>query len=148
MRGDVVEVYPAYEDDAYRIELWGDEVERLAQIDPLLGQVRQKYARLPICPKTHYVMTPETKERAVTATSGGAGRWQPRAGGAGQARGGAAPAPAHACFDLEMMKEMGYCHGIENYSRHFTGRQPGEPPPTLLDYFPRDLLCSSWTRAT
>jgi excinuclease ABC subunit B len=119
--------------------MWGDEIESLAQIDPLLGQVKQTYLRLPIYPKTHYVMSEETPAAPWPASrpssTGGKG-----AGEAGQADRGAAPVWQRTMFDLEMMKEIGYCHGIENYSRHFSGRLPGEAPPTLLDYLPHDSL--------
>ncbi len=139
VRGDVVEVYPAYEDVAYRIELWGDEVERLSKIDPLRGVVVEKLDELTIWPKTHYV-TPEDKlkaairdikieleERENEFRAQGKivelQRLHPR-----------------VIYDVEMMKEMGHCSGIENYSRFLDGRQPGQPPHTLLDYFPEDFI--------
>ena len=139
MVGDVVEVYPTYDDYAYRIELWGDEIEHLSQIDPLLGQVRQTYLRLPIYPATHYVMSDETKEVAIEGILEELDWW------CGELRGNGKPLEAQRVsqrtqFDVEMMREIGYCHGIENYSRHFSGRLPGEPPPTLLDYLPGDAL--------
>jgi excinuclease ABC subunit B len=139
VRGDVIEVFPTYDDMAYRIELFGDEVESLAQIDPLFSTVKQKYMRLPIYPKTHYVMKPETRSRAVDTIKEELAWWEAELEKQGR------PVEAQrihqrVMFDLEMIREMGYCHGIENYSRHFTGRMPGEPPPTLLDYFPRDFL--------
>jgi excinuclease ABC subunit B len=139
VRGDVIEVFPTYDDMAYRIELWGDQVESLAQIDPLFGTVKQKYMRLPIYPKTHYVMKDETRASAVESIKQELAWWevelekQDRVVEAQRIH-------QRVKFDLEMIKVMGYCHGIENYSRHFTGRMPGEPPPTLLDYFPRDYL--------
>src|SRR5579864_6047822 len=139
VRGDVIEVLPPYDDFAYRIELFGDEVESLAQIDPLFGTVKQKYARLPIYPKTHYVMKPETKNRAVESILQELAWWEAEL----QKQGRIVEAQRvhqRTRFDLEMIKSVGYCHGIENYSRHFTGRLPGEPPPTLLDYVPRDYL--------
>src|SRR2546421_74947 len=139
MRGDVIEVFPPYEDVAYRIELFGDEVESLAQIDPLFGTVKQKYARLPIYPKTHYVMKPETKQRAVETIKEELAWWEKELEKQGRVV-EAQRVHQRTMYDLEMIKAMGYCHGIENYSRHFTGRLPGEPPPTLLDYFPRDYL--------
>ncbi len=139
VRGDVIEIFPTYDDMAYRIELWGDEVESLSQIDPLFGTVKQKYARLPIYPKTHYVMKPETRSKAVESIRAELAWWE-----AEQEKQGhlveAQRVHQRTMYDLEMIKAMGYCHGIENYSRHFTGRLPGEPPPTLLDYFPRDYL--------
>ncbi len=139
VRGDVIEIFPTYDDMAYRIELWGDEVESLSQIDPLFGTVKQKYVRLPIYPKTHYVMKPETRSKAVDSIRAELAWWE-----AEQEKQGhlveAQRVHQRTMYDLEMIKAMGYCHGIENYSRHFTGRLPGEPPPTLLDYFPRDYL--------
>ena len=139
VRGDVIEVFPTYDDMAYRIEMFGDEIESLAQIDPLFSTVKQKYMRLPIYPKTHYVMKPETRSRAVDTIKEELAWWEAELEKQGR------PVEAQrihqrVMFDLEMIREMGYCHGIENYSRHFTGRMPGEPPPTLLDYFPRDFL--------
>src|ERR1700756_2950094 len=139
VRGDVIEIYPTYDDYAYRIELWGDEVESLAQIDPLTGQVGQTYGRLPIYPKTHYVMKPERKNAAVASILEELAWWEKELEKQGRMM-EAARVHQRTRFDLEMIKEMGYCHGIENYSRHFTGRLPGEPPPTLLDYVPREYL--------
>jgi excinuclease ABC subunit B len=139
VRGDVIEIFPTYDDMAYRVELWGDEVEALSQIDPLFGTVKQKYVRLPIYPKTHYVMKPETRSRAVDSIKEELKWWEvelERQGRVVEAQ----RVHQRVMFDLEMIKSVGYCHGIENYSRHFTGRLPGEPPPTLLDYFPRDYL--------
>jgi excinuclease ABC subunit B len=139
VRGDVIEVFPAYDDNAYRIELWGDDVEGLSQIDPLFGTVKQKYVRLPIYPKTHYVMKKETRDSAVESILQELAWWEAELEKQGHVV-EAQRVHQRTRFDLEMIKEMGYCHGIENYSRHFTGRLPGEPPPTLLDYFPRDFL--------
>ncbi len=139
VRGDIIEIFPTYEDNAYRIELWGDEVESLAQIDPLFGTVKQKYARLPVYPKTHYVMKPERKLAAVQTILEELAWWEAELEKQGRIV-EAQRIHQRTRFDLEMIKEMGYCHGIENYSRHFTGRLPGEPPPTLLDYVPRDYL--------
>ena len=139
VRGDVIEIYPTYDDMAYRIELWGDEVESLAQIDPLFGTVKQKYVRLPIYPKTHYVMKPETRSKAVDSIKEELAWWEKELEKQGRVV-EAQRVHQRTMYDLEMIKAMGYCHGIENYSRHFTGRLPGEPPPTLLDYFSRDFL--------
>jgi excinuclease ABC subunit B len=139
VRGDVIEVFPTYDDMAYRIELWGDEVESLSQIDPLFGTVKQKYARLPIYPKTHYVMKPETRSHAVDSIKEELAWWEKELEKQGRVV-EAQRVHQRTMYDLEMIKAMGYCHGIENYSRHFTGRLPGEPPPTLLDYFSRDFL--------
>ncbi len=139
VRGDIIEVFPTYEDMAYRIELLGDQVESLAQIDPLFGTVKQKYVRLPIYPKTHYVMSPETKSRAVESIKEELHWWEAELEKQGRVV-EAQRVHQRTMFDLEMIKSVGYCHGIENYSRHFSGRLPGEAPPTLLDYVPRDYL--------
>jgi excinuclease ABC subunit B len=139
VRGDVIEVYPTYDDYAYRIELWGDEIESLSQIDPLLGQVKQTYQRLPIYPKTHYVMSEETKLKAMESIRVELDWWHKELEKQGKQI-EAQRLYQRTMFDLEMMKEIGYCHGIENYSRHFSGRLPGEAPPTLLDYLPHDSL--------
>jgi excinuclease ABC subunit B len=139
VRGDVIEVFPTYDDMAYRVELWGDEIDSLSQIDPLFGTVKQKYARLPIYPKTHYVMKPETKTKAVDSIKEELKWWEAELEKQGHLV-ESQRVHQRTMYDLEMIKSVGYCHGIENYSRHFTGRMPGEPPPTLLDYFPRDYL--------
>ena len=139
VRGDVIEIYPTYEDNAYRIELWGDEIEKLTQIDPLLGQAQQSLTRLPIYPRTHYVMPREQRETAIERILAELEWWR----GELEKQGKWVEAQRldqRTKFDVEIMKEMGYCHGIENYSRHFSGRLPGEPPPTLLDYLPSDSL--------
>jgi len=139
VRGDVIEIFPTYEDNAYRIELFGDEVDSLSQIDPLFGTVKQKYTRLAIYPKSHYVMQPAQKNRAIETILAELAWWEKELEKEGRLV-EAQRVHQRTRFDLEMIKSMGYCHGIENYSRHFSGRQPGEPPPTLLDYFPRDFI--------
>src|SRR5579859_538261 len=139
VRGDVIEVFPTYDDYAYRIELWGDEIDSLSQIDPMLGQVRQTYLRLPIYPKTHYVMTPESRESALRSIEVELEWWQKELEKGGKIV-EAQRLYQRTMFDLEMIRQIGYCHGIENYSRHFSGRLPGEAPPTLLDYLPHDHL--------
>src|SRR5690242_2235216 len=139
VRGDVIEVFPTYDESAYRIELFGDEIDSLAQIDPLFGTVKEKYARLPIYPKSHYVVQPERKRTAMDSILEELEWWEKDL----EAQGRMVEAQRihqRTRFDLEMIKSVGYCHGIENYSRHFSGRLPGEPPPTLLDYVPRDYL--------
>jgi excinuclease ABC subunit B len=139
VRGDVIEVYPTYDDNAYRIELWGDEIESLSQIDPLLGQVRQTYLRLPVYPKTHYVMSEETRETALRSIELELQWWHAEL----EKQGKLVEAQRlwqRTKFDLEMIRQIGFCHGIENYSRHFSRRLPGEAPPTLLDYLPQDAL--------
>jgi len=139
VRGDIIEVFPTYDDNAYRIELFGDEVDSLSQIDPLFGTVKQKYTRLPIYPKTHYVMSQTTKNHAIQTILEELAWWEKELEKEGRLV-EAQRVHQRTRFDLEMMKSVGYCHGIENYSRHFSGRLPGEPPPTLLDYVPRDFI--------
>jgi excinuclease ABC subunit B len=139
VRGDVIEVFPTYDEMAYRIELFGDEIEGLSQIDPLFGTVRQKYARLPIYPKSHYVVQPDRKRSAMDSILAELEWWEKELEGQGRLV-ESQRVHQRTRFDLEMIKSVGYCHGIENYSRHFSGRMPGEAPPTLLDYFPRDYL--------
>src|ERR1700744_3885529 len=139
VRGDVIEVFPTYDEMAYRIELFGDEIEGLSQIDPLFGTVRQKYARLPIYPKSHYVVQPDRKKSAIDSILAELEEWEKGLEEQGRMV-ESQRIHQRTRFDLEMIKSVGYCHGIENYSRHFSGRLPGEPPPTLLDYFPQDYL--------
>src|SRR6185437_10233766 len=139
IRGDSIEVFPTYDDYAFRIELFGSEVERLSQIDPLTGEVRQTYQRLPIYPKSHYVLRPEAREEAIRSIFAELDEWRPELLSQGKKM-EAQRLDQRTRFDIEMMREIGYCHGIENYSRHFTGRAPGQPPPTLLDYLPSDAL--------
>lgn len=139
VRGDVIEVYPTYDENAYRIELFGDEIDSLSQIDPLFGSVKQKYSRLPIYPKSHYVVQPERKATAMDSIVAELFDWEAQLEKEGRLV-ESQRIHQRTRFDLEMIKSVGYCHGIENYSRHFSGRLPGEPPPTLLDYFPRDFL--------
>ncbi len=139
VRGDVIEVFPTYDDNAFRIEMWGDEIEGLSQIDPLLGTVKQTYQRLPIYPKSHYVLTPVNKEQAIITIEQELVSWHAELESQGKLI-EAQRIWQRTKFDLEMVKTIGYCHGIENYSRHFTGRLPGEAPPTLLDYLPADAI--------
>ncbi len=139
VRGDVIELFPTYDDNAFRIELWGDEIESLYQIDPLTGAIKQKYLRLPIYPKTHYVMSEDMRVQAMASIEAELSWWM----GELEKQGKLVEAQRlfqRTKFDLEMMSQIGYCHGIENYSRHFSGRLPGEAPPTLLDYLPHDAL--------
>lgn len=140
VRGDVVEVFPSSsEDSCIRIELFGEYVDSISEIDPLRGITKKRLAKIAIYPGTHYVIPPDRMERALQSIKKElaeriwyfedknnlieAQRIEQRTN-----------------FDLEMIKEIGYCHGIENYSRHLSGRKPGEPPPTLIDYFPKDYL--------
>jgi excinuclease ABC subunit B len=140
VRGDVLDIYPVHEEDrAVRICFFGDEVESIHEIDPLTGKTLRDLSRITIYPATHYVTSPDIRERAIRAI-----QWELEERiRAFQSQGKLLEAQRieeRTRFDLEMMIEMGYCHGIENYSRHLTGRAPGEPPPTLLDYFPKDFL--------
>jgi excinuclease ABC subunit B len=140
VRGDVVDLFPSYQDNAYRIELWGDEIDSISTIDPLLGEVIQKHtSRVPIYPKTHYVMSKNTIKQAIKSIRAELEWWEPKLISEGKVV-EAQRLHQRTMFDLEMIKEMGFCRGIENYSRHLTGKNPGEPPPTLLDYLPRDTM--------
>lgn len=142
VRGDMIEIHPPYEDNAYRIEMWGDQIDTLRQMDPLTGEVRsggEDLARLPIYPKTHYVMPAAQKERAIGTILEELDWWAPQLEKQGKYV-EAQRVTQRTLFDIEMMRTIGYCHGIENYSRHMSGRLPGEAPPTLLDYVPQDFL--------
>ena len=142
VRGDIIEIYPTYEDQAYRIEMWGDQIDTLRQIDPLTGEIRsgqEDLARVPIYPKTHYVMPQEQRERAIVGIQEELGWWKKELEKQGKFV-EAQRVVQRTMFDVEMMRTIGYCHGIENYSRHLSGRLPGEAPPTLLDYVPQDYL--------
>jgi len=140
VRGDIVEVFPANEESqALRIELFGDSVEAIRQIDPLRGAVLGRQPRAHIYPASHYVTPADQLERALTTIAEELGerltflRTRNRLLEAQRLE-------QRTLFDVEMLRELGFCHGIENYSRHLTGRRPGEPPPTLMDYLPKDAL--------
>ncbi len=140
VHGDVVEIFPAsYENTAIRVELFGDEIESISEFDPLLGSVIQKLPKVAIYPGSHYVI-PDS--RMKSAVDGIHDELRERIQHFRRTNKliEAQRIEQRTMFDLEMIQEMGYCHGIENYSRHLSGRQPGEPPPTLLDYFPKDYL--------
>jgi len=140
VRGDVVELYPSYQDQAYRIEFWGDEIDAIYTIDPLLGEVISKHeTRIPIYPKTHYVMSRSTIKSAVGTIKAELDQHEEYLVKEGKIV-EAQRLHQRTMYDLEMIKEMGFCRGIENYSRHLTGKAPGEPPPTLLDYLPSNAL--------
>lgn len=140
VRGDVVEIYPSYQDQAYRVEFWGDEIDSVSTIDPLLGEVLHKHeSRIPIYPKTHYVMSKQTIKRAVKTIRAELDEHEKFLVEEGKIV-EAQRLHQRTMYDLEMIKEMGFCRGIENYSRHLTGKNPGEPPPTLLDYLPKDAI--------
>ncbi len=142
VRGDMIEIYPTYEDNGYRIEMWGEQIDALRQIDPLTGEVRagqEDLTRVPIYPKTHYVMPAEQRERAIVGIYEELEWWKKELERAGKFV-EAQRLTQRTLFDIEMMRTIGYCHGVENYSRHLSGRLPGEAPPTLLDYVPQDYL--------
>ena len=140
VRGDVIEVFPAHEEKrAIRIELFGDEVDAISEIDPLRGRVIQRLDKVPIYPGSHYVTFPEKIQTAIQNIRQELGErisWFKSQNQLLEAQ----RLEQRTNFDLEMLQELGYCQGIENYSRHLTGRNPGEPPPTLLDYYPKDYL--------
>jgi len=140
LRGDSLEIYPPYDDSAVRISFWGDQVESIERIDPVRGVAIEELDRLPIYPRTHYV-TP--RSQLLKAIDGIRAELDPRLAELNDAGKllEAQRLGQRTNFDLEMLTELGFCSGIENYSRHLTGRAPGEPPPTLLDYFPQDFLC-------
>lgn len=139
VRGDVIEIFPSYLEYAFRVELWGDQVEAISEIDPLTGKVKKRRDKLIVYPAKHFVTTKDKLERATVSIEE---ELKERlnyfkkeeklleAQRLGQ----------RTKYDLEMLKEVGYCSGIENYSRHISGRKPGEPPSTLLDYFPSDFM--------
>src|SRR5579864_8559839 len=139
VRGDVIEVYPSYEEQGLRIELFGDEIDALTSFDALTGKTIRRHDKTAVYPKSHFVAPRERTRRAVeTIKAELAGRRSEL-----EAEGRLLEAQRlhqRTMFDLEMIREIGYCHGIENYARHLTGRAPGEPPPTLLDYLPADAL--------
>jgi len=142
VRGDKIEIYPPYEDFAVRVEMWGDTIEAIRKIDPLTGEVRLRdgeTVRLPIYPKTHYVMPAEQRERAIQGIYEELEWWKGELSKQGKIV-ESQRVVQRTLFDIEMMRSIGYCHGIENYSRHLSGRLPGEAPPTLLDYVPQDYL--------
>jgi len=142
VRGDMIEIYPPYDDTAVRIELWGSQIDAIRRIDPLSGEIQTSGAgitRLPIYPKSHYVLPAEQRERAIQTILEELEWWK----GELERKGRIVEAQRveqRTRFDIEMMRTIGYCHGIENYSRHLSGRLPGEAPPTLLDYVPTDFL--------
>ncbi len=139
VRGDTIEVFPSYDDQGVRIELFGDEVDELVTFDPLTGRTRRRHDRMTVYPKTHFVTPRETTLQAVDKIKAELEEHRPRLEQDGR-RLEAQRLHQRTMFDLEMIREIGYCHGIENYSRHLLGRAPGEPPPTLLDYLPADAL--------
>jgi len=140
VRGDVIEIFPAHEENrAVRIELFGDEVENISEIDPLKGRVIEPLDKVPIYPGSHYVTPPDRMQKALQGIREELKERLEWLGTQNRLL-EAQRLEQRTKFDLEMLRELGYCQGIENYSRHLTGRRPGEPPPTLLDYFPKDYL--------
>jgi len=144
VRGDMIEIYPPYDDLAVRIELWGSEITAIRKIDPLTGEIRTRPGeneinRILIYPKSHYVLPADQKERAIQSIYEELDWWKGELERQGKSsRRQRVVQRTH--FDIEMMRTIGYCHGIENYSRHLSGRLPGEAPPTLFDYTPSDFL--------
>jgi len=139
-RGDVIEIFPASsEAKSVRIELFGDVVDAIHEIDPLTGKSLGKLPKVAIYPNTHYLIAPDRYERAIAGIETELDERVSYFRKHGQLV-EAQRIEQRTKFDLEMIRAMGYCHGIENYSRHLSGRAPGEPPPTLLDYFPKDFL--------
>src|SRR6266511_4158778 len=139
VRGDIVEVYPSYEESALRIGLFGDEVDELVSFDPLTGKTFRKHDRVAVYPKSHFVTSRARLKDAVETIKAELVERRTALESEGKLL-EAQRLHQRTMFDLEMIREIGYCHGIENYSRHLTGRRPGEPPPTLLDYLPSDAL--------
>src|SRR5213083_885981 len=139
VRGDVIEVYPSYEEQGLRIELFGDDVDELASFDPLTGKTLRRHDKIAVYPKSHFVAPRDRTKKAVESIKAELGWYRSKLESEGKLL-EAQRLHQRTMFDLEMIREIGYCHGIENYARHLTGRAPGEPPPTLLDYLPDDAL--------
>ena len=139
VRGDIIEVYPSYEETGLRIELFGDDVDELATFDTLTGKTLRRHDKTAVYPKSHFVAPRDRTRRAVETIKEELTWYRSKLEGEGKLL-EAQRLHQRTMFDLEMIKEIGYCHGIENYARHLTGRAPGEPPPTLLDYLPSDAL--------
>jgi excinuclease ABC subunit B len=142
VRGDIIEIYPTYEDQAYRFEMWGEQIDTIRQFDPLTGEIRtgqENLSRVTIYPKTHYVMPQEQRDRAIVSIQEELAWWKKEMEKQGKFV-EAQRVVQRTMFDIEMMRTIGYCHGVENYSRHLSGRLPGEAPPTLLDYLPQDYV--------
>ena len=140
VRGDIVEIYPSYQDKAIRIEFWGDEVDAISTIDPLLGEVLTKHnGRMPIYPRSHFVTPKHIIKRAINTIKEELEQWEPQLIAQNKLL-ESQRVHERTIYDLEMIKELGFCRGIENYSRHLTGKKPGEHPPTLFNYLPEDAL--------
>jgi excinuclease ABC subunit B len=139
VRGDIVEIYPSYEEHAVRVELFGDEVDGLASFDPLTGKTLRRHDKVAVYPKSHFVAPRDRTKLAVVSIKEELAWYRSKLESEGKLL-EAQRLHQRTMFDLEMIREIGYCHGIENYARHLNGRAPGEPPPTLLDYLPKDAL--------
>jgi excinuclease ABC subunit B len=140
VRGDVVEIFPAHSENlAVRVEYWGDEIERIVEIDPMRGKVLEELDQYGIYPGSHYVTPDEHRKKAIGSIREELLEWLPKLESEGKLL-ERQRLEQRTMYDLEMLEQMGFCHGIENYSRHLSGRREGEPPPTLLDYFPDDFL--------
>ncbi|MGB5366116.1 MAG: excinuclease ABC subunit UvrB [Polyangiales bacterium] len=140
VRGDVVEIFPAHSENlAVRIEYWGDEIERIVEIDPMRGKVLEEMDQYGVYPGSHYVTPDAHRKRAIDSIREELLEWLPKLENEGKLL-EKQRLQQRTMYDLEMLEQMGFCHGIENYSRHLSGRKEGEPPPTLLDYFPDDFL--------
>jgi excinuclease ABC subunit B len=140
VRGDVVEIFPAHSENlAVRVEYWGDEIERIVEIDPMRGKVIAELDQYGVYPGSHYVTPDEHRRRAIKSIRKELLQWLPKLESEGKLL-EKQRLEQRTMYDLEMLEQMGFCHGIENYSRHLSGRKEGEPPPTLLDYFPEDFL--------
>ncbi|MGB5223206.1 MAG: excinuclease ABC subunit UvrB [Polyangiales bacterium] len=140
VRGDVVEVFPAHSENlAVRVEFWGDEIERIVEIDPMRGKVLEELDQYGVYPGSHYVTPDEHRRRAIESIREELLEWLPKLESEGKLL-EKQRLEQRTMYDLEMLEQMGFCHGIENYSRHLSGRKEGDPPPTLLDYFPEDFL--------
>jgi len=140
VRGDVVEIFPAHSENlAVRIEYWGDEIERIVEIDPTRGKILEELDQYGVYPGSHYVTPDEHRKRAIESIREELLAWLPELESQGKSL-EKQRLEQRTIYDLEMLEQMGFCHGIENYSRHLSGRKEGEPPPTLLDYFPDDFL--------
>lgn len=139
VRGDVIEIFPSYLEYAFRVELWGDEIEAISEIDPLTGKAIKRRDKLMVYPAKHFVTTKDKLERAILSIEEELKqrlKYFKKEGKLLEAQ----RLEQRTKYDLEMLKEVGYCSGIENYSRHISGRESGEPPSTLLDYFPTDFM--------
>src|SRR5437899_5981385 len=142
VRGDMIEIYPPYQDEGFRLEMWGEQIDTIQQIDPLTREVnpgKEDQPCVTIFPKTHYVMPQEQRDRAIVTIQEELWWWKKELEKQGKFV-EAQRVVQRTMFDIEMMRTIGYCNGVENYSRHLSGRLPGEAPPTLLDYVPQDYL--------